>query len=63
MRLIALAMGTFASVRAAYGDVDVALVDAVLAVAAALLSLRPSKFAARVRDEIELYESRRVDED
>lgn len=61
MRVLALAMGTIASVRAATGDVDVALVDAALAVAAAVLSLQPGTFTRRVRDEIAKSEQRRAD--
>jgi hypothetical protein len=63
VRLLALLSGFTASVDASTGQTDKAIVYAILAVAAALLSLRSSKFADRVRDEIELYDSRRADED
>lgn len=52
MRIVALLMGTLSSFAIEFQEYDRAIAFAVLAVAAAVLSLQPDGFSRRVRDEI-----------
>lgn len=61
MRLWAIFLAFLASVQATTGDVDQALVGAVLSLTAAVLSLQPGRFGRMVSDEIAKSEQNRAD--